>query len=77
MNIELKELNVKPVKMRFSPSVLGNSITTITYEVSGYVSREDIELCKVEKTPTTIEELREEYNLSDNDIVKIINDKLK
>ena len=76
MNKKSEKLNISPKQITYT-SLSGELKTIITYEIAGVFNSSDIELFKVNVTPTTIEELKEEYNISNYDIVQIVNDKLK
>jgi len=71
----MKEL--KGVKSIEHETIAGKHYTTVTVTTLGSYNLEDVELCEVDETPTTIDELKEKYKISNCDIVKIINDKLK
>ena len=71
----MKEL--KGAKSVEYETISGILHTSVTVTIEGLYHMSDVELCEVDVTPTTIEELKEEYSLSNCDILKIINDKLK
>ena len=58
-------------------TIAGELHTTVTVTTKGLYDLSDVELCEVDETPTTIDELKDKYSISNCDIVKIINDKLK
>jgi hypothetical protein len=75
MLIRMKEL--KGSKSVEYHTISGIPHTTVSVTTKGLFNLSDVELCEVDETPTTIDELKDKYSISNCDIVKIINDKLK